>query len=141
MNRPAAVSARGPVPEPLVASQCIGPDDLYLARHRDIEAEMHAAYLDGFGAGLAEANRRMTEALEEAIAGPDGYGIEPGPSTARDTVRRMLTALGLAEQPPETREQYLARRREHDLRVIIRGDCIAGRHDRCTPATCREAGR
>lgn len=65
-----------------------------MTTHEAVEAEVQAAYLDGFAAGLAEANRRMTEALEEAIAGPDGYGLTGRQETAKQIVRRLAGLPG-----------------------------------------------
>ena len=68
-------------------------DNLVLTRHRDIEAEAYSAYLDGFAAGLHEANVRMTAAIDEMLGGPDGYGLEIGPVSAKEAIRRMLRGL------------------------------------------------
>lgn len=70
-----------------------GPDDRVLIRHRDVEDECWAAYLDGFAAGLAEANRRMTEALTSAVAGPTSYGLTARQESARDIVHRLARTL------------------------------------------------
>ncbi len=64
-------------------------DTICVVRHGDVEAEVWAAYLDGFAAGLAEANRRMSEALEAALAGPNGYGLTGRAETAGEIVRRL----------------------------------------------------
>lgn len=69
-------------------------DTTLITTHGAVEDEVRAAYLDGFAAGLAEANRRMTEALEEAIAGPDGYGLTGRRETARQIVRRLAGLHG-----------------------------------------------
>jgi hypothetical protein len=70
-------------------------DDWFLARHDEIESETYAAYLDGFAAGLAEANKRFGDALDAALAGPHGYGLEAAgvaPSAA-EAIRRMLRGM------------------------------------------------
>ncbi len=73
----------------------LGPDRTLTTRHRDIEAEVFAAYLDGFAAGLHEANVRMSAAMDAALGGPHGYGLErygQSPS-GRESIRRMLRGL------------------------------------------------
>lgn len=73
-------------------------DTALITTHGAVEDEVRAAYLDGFGAGLAEANRRMTEALEAAIAGSHGYDLTGRRETARQIVRRLAGLSGRGER-------------------------------------------
>lgn len=65
------------------------------AQHEVVESEIAAAYHDGLVAGVALAREAFTKAIDEALAGPHGFGLERAgvsPSGV-ESIRRMLHGL------------------------------------------------
>lgn len=72
------------------------PGDILITTHQAVADEVHAAWCDGRTAGIYEAKITMGLALVDALAGPNGYGIENASVTAKQAIERMLRgALGL----------------------------------------------
>ncbi len=93
--RPGLGAQAGYSSQETTSSVGLSPDRTLTTRHRDIEAEVFAAYLDGFAAGLHEANVRMSAAMDAALGGEHGYGFErynQSPS-GKESIRRMLRGL------------------------------------------------
>lgn len=61
-------------------------------QHQLIESEIAVAYLDGLLAGVELAREWFGAHLDEALAGPNGYGLENATVEAKDAIRRMLRA-------------------------------------------------